>query len=91
MYASNQAAQAVGQQGRHVDFRVTRKDEAFWTIEPLSEKAKTIADREFGLDAKAPQDQGIVTGYARSNALLHSLRVRGYAILYIGPAGPITL
>lgn len=75
----------------HVDFQVTRNDEAHWTIQALSEKGRAIAAKEFGLDSRCPQDLGIIVSYVRSNALLHSLRSRGYSILYIGPAGPITL
>lgn len=75
----------------HVDFQITRNDEAHWTIRPVSEKGKAIAAKEFGMDSRCPQDLGIIVGYVRSNALLHSLRSRGYSILYLGPAGPITL
>jgi len=74
-----------------VDFQVSRNNEAYWTIKPVSEKAKEAAVREFGLDGAAPQDSGIVVGYVKSNALLHGLRSRGFSILYYGPTGPITL
>ena len=75
----------------HTDFQVTRNDETHWTIQPVSDKGKAIAEKEFGLDSRFPQDLGIIVSYVRSNAVLHSLRSRGFSILYIGPAGPITL
>jgi hypothetical protein len=85
------AATAAGQSDRHIDFQVLRNDEAFWTIRPVSEKAKAAAAAELGLGDRSAQDLGIVVGYIRSNALLHGLRSRGFSILYHGPAGPITL
>ena len=89
--AEMKAAEPTRAAKPHVDFQVTRNDEAHWTIQAVSEKAKAIAAKEFGLDSRCPQDLGIIVSYVRSNALLHALRSRGYSILYIGPAGPITL
>lgn len=89
--AENRAATPPLAAKPHADFQVTRDDEAHWTIQAVSEKGRAIAAKEFGLDSRCPQDLGIIVSYVRSNALLHSLRARGYAILYIGPAGPITL
>jgi hypothetical protein len=85
------ALSAAGRTKPHVDFQVSRNDEAHWTIQPVSEKAKATAVIEFGLDSRSPQDLGIVVGYIKSNALLHRLRSRGFSIFYNGPAGPITL
>jgi hypothetical protein len=74
-----------------VDFHVTRNDGARWTIRAVSERAKVAALREFALDTSDQDDPCLVVGYVKSNALLLSLRSRGFSILYMGPAGPIHL
>ncbi|NIX76659.1 hypothetical protein [Microvirga terricola] len=74
-----------------VDFHVTRNDGARWTIRAVSERAKVAALREFALDTPAQDEPCLVVGHAKSNAVLHSLRSRGFSILYMGPAGPIRL
>ncbi|MBF9231770.1 hypothetical protein [Microvirga alba] len=89
--AGHVAHPATWQTKPPVDFQVTRNDGAYWTIRAVSEKAKATALREFGLDAKTQKDPCIVVGYVKSNALLLSLRSRGFSILYLGPAGPISL
>jgi hypothetical protein len=92
MRSTHQMKVATSEQtDRHIDFQVSRNDEAFWTIRPVSEKAKATAAAELGLDDRSGQELGIVVGYIRSNALLHGLRSRGFSILYHGPTGPITL
>lgn len=74
-----------------VDFHVTRNDGSRWTIRAVSERAKVAALREFALDTPPQEEPCLVVGYVKSNAVLQSLRSRGFSILYMGPAGPIHL
>ena len=91
MTASDQAAASVAEQGRApIDFRVSRKDQAHWTIEPVSAVAREAA-AILTTAYDTGQGHSIVAAHARSNALLLALRARGFSIVYHGPAGPITL
>ncbi|MGO4570901.1 hypothetical protein [Microvirga sp. 2TAF3] len=74
-----------------IDFRVVRNDDAFWTIQALTDRAKLAASQYFRSRGQSFYGNSIVSDHMTSNDLLYRLRQEGFSILYIGPAGPIEI
>lgn len=73
------------------DFKVIRTEEALWSIQALSERARLAASHLFPCSGQFGASDVVVTDHRTSNDLLYRLRQRGFTILYIGPAGPIEI
>lgn len=88
--ASNDGSIAPAR-GPRIDFQVMRTEEALSSIQAVSERARLAASHLFPSGGLCCAGDIVVTDHRASNDLLYRLRQRGFAILYIGPAGPIEI
>lgn len=84
-------ASRIPPRSERVDFQVVRSHETLWTIRALSDRGKNAAAQYFPLISESWDDDSVVVNHMMSNELLYRLRLQGFSILYLGPAGPVEI